>query len=336
MFDELIYCIALLYGAYQLYHYFSPPSTIPAAGNAVLITGADTGFGSMISRRLAKLGYTVIATCLTEKSAQEFQKELGDKHLAIKLDVTKSEDIEGAVGKVKEKTGGKLYALINNAGIGLSGLVDLVPMEQYRKTMEVNFFGLVAMTKTFLPLLMAHEDDSGRGRVICVASVAGFLGAPNLSSYCASKHAVEGFCDSLRREMKSWKVHVSTLEPGYMATNILDTLAKSGEIQQKLWEDAPKDARERWGEDFNRAIKKKYDILLNLAENPKKVIDAMEHAVTSSAPRSRYRVGNVSKFLLFPSCTFLPDWLTDFAIYHVDWVKTKPAGAVGNPLKEWH
>ncbi|CAF4564649.1 unnamed protein product, partial [Rotaria magnacalcarata] len=126
-------------------------------------------------------------------------EKLSSRATVFRLDITKEEDIEAAFQLVKQKTQ-VLHALVNNAGIVTSGYIDWIQVDTVRQLMNVNFFGHVTMTKRFLPLLIAKRDS----RVINVSSICGFISLPGSTAYCASKCALESFCDCLRREMKPW------------------------------------------------------------------------------------------------------------------------------------
>ncbi|CAF5117215.1 unnamed protein product, partial [Rotaria sp. Silwood1] len=140
--------------------------------------------------------------------------------------------------------------------------------------------------EVFLPLLIAKRDS----RVVNICSVAGYLALPSGSAYCASKYAFESFSDCLRREMLPWGLRVSIIEPGYMRTSILEVSLKSLEDS---WNQLSDGVKERWGEDFLRATfnTRKNSPLRKHAEDPMKVVRALQHAVMNTVPRIRYRPG---------------------------------------------
>ncbi|CAM4842366.1 unnamed protein product, partial [Rotaria magnacalcarata] len=181
--------------------------------------------------------------------------------------------------KQVEKKTTTLHALVNNAGIAISGYIDWNTSEFLRKTMDVNFFGHVAMTKKFLPLLISKRDS----RVINICSVAGFLAPSYLSAYSASKYALESFSDCLRREMAPWGLRVSAIEPGFMRTPIIESTSISFE---DLWSSLPKDVQMRWGEDFvkENLSKRATSPLIKYAEDPMKVVRALQHAIINTKP----------------------------------------------------
>ena len=189
-----------------------------------------------------------------------------------------------------------------------------------RKMMDVNFFGHVAMTKKFLPLLIAKRDS----RVVNICSVAGYLTKPGMSAYSASKYALESFSDCLRREMAVWNLKVSIIEPGFMRTAIVEGQDKS---LQKLWNGLENDVKERWGEEFfNKQIKQVLNnIFMKKAENPAKVVQALKHAVMNTVPRIRYRPGWQSSYIMFPISRG-PAWLVDFLMIRPSLKGALPAG----------
>jgi NAD(P)-dependent dehydrogenase (short-subunit alcohol dehydrogenase family) len=154
----------------------------------ILITGCDSGFGLLTAQKCLKLRYYVVALCLTDKGVkdlEEYTKNNGfNRCLVIKADVTKEDHIKHAAQKVEKTLNSdkklKLWAVVNNAGIAPSGFLDWLSMDAYRKTMEVNFFGVVMVTKGFLQLLKRCKYS----RIINVSSMAGHGGFPHGSAYC--------------------------------------------------------------------------------------------------------------------------------------------------------
>lgn len=176
-------------------------------GRAILVTGCDSGFGLEFSLSLVKKGWKVYAGCLTPQGVASLQtKAAGSKGtlIALPMDVTKQADIDRVVKKIKEESPKKLFAVVNNAGVGQGGLVDWTPLESYRKTMEVNLFAMIAVCKACLPLL-----KESKGRIVNVTSIAGiFYGAPCMSAYAASKHGTpETGTKSITPLLRSFLIH---------------------------------------------------------------------------------------------------------------------------------
>lgn len=191
----------------------------------VLITGATSGFGKLLVEAFLKNGDLVIATGRSLSTRKEiFGKEraaYSDKIVEITMDVTNKVEVEAAVKAVEMKFG-SVDILINNAGYGLFGALEDLEEEEIRYQMEVNFFGTVNVTKSFLPLLR-----KAKGKIFNFSSVFGFMGFPLTGLYCASKYAVEGLTESLRGELAPHGVQVCLIEPGGYRTNFGNNLAWS-------------------------------------------------------------------------------------------------------------
>lgn len=311
--------ILFAYVLYEVYRQLFPAANVNPEGKYVLISGCDSGFGNGLAIELDRQGFHVFAGVFESESQAKLEKQLSSRAIVFPLDVTRKQDIESALKLVKQKTT-SLHALVNNAGVITSGHIDWITVESIRQLMEINFFGHVAMTKAFLPLLITKRNS----RVINVCSVAGFLAGPTTSAYSASKYALESFSDCLRREMAPWNLHVSIIEPGVMRTPIIE---KHGLSVRELAMQMPTEIKERWGMDFLSCHfdKLKNNPLIKFAEDPKKVVGAMQHAVNSTAPQIRYRPGWQSKFVYLP-LSMLPTWLADMYFAKTRALPMLPAG----------
>ena len=150
----------------------------------------------------------------------------------VMIDVTDAASIGAAAAKIKEQTGHYgLAGLVNNAGIGVSGPLELIPIEELRRQFEVNVIGHIAVTQAFLPLLRI-----AKGRIVNIGSVNGALASPYLGPYSASKFAMEAITDALRIELRTWGIRVSIVEPGPIATPIWE---KSFAAADRLADDHP-------------------------------------------------------------------------------------------------
>lgn len=191
----------------------------------VLITGATSGFGKLLVEAFLRNGDYVIATGRNLSGRKEvFEKErssYSDKILEVTMDVTNKAEVASAVALIESKHG-SVDILINNAGYGLFGALEDLEEEEIRYQMEVNFFGTVNVTKSFLPLLR-----KAKGKIFNFSSVFGFMGFPLTGLYCASKYAVEGLTESLRGELAPHGVQVCLIEPGGYRTNFGNNLAWS-------------------------------------------------------------------------------------------------------------
>ncbi|CAF1090162.1 unnamed protein product [Adineta steineri] len=318
----IIAFVLLLYITYRLYQHFFPAPDINPQGKYVLISGCDTGFGNALAIELDKQGFNVFAGIYSNNSKATLTSQLSSRATVFVLDITQQQDIDKAYEMIKGKTN-TLHALVNNAGVIAAGHIDWITVDSVRQVMDINFFGHVAMTKTFLPLLITKRDS----RVVNICSIAGFISVPSGTAYCASKYALESFSDCLRREMFTWGLRVSIIEPGIMRTPIIQKHAQATNyVNMQL----PSDVKERWGEDFFACHfeKLRQNPLLKWAEDPIKVVRALQHAVTSTAPHIRYKPGWQSKLIYYP-LSMLPTWLAD--IY---FIKTRSSPIIPAGIKK--
>ena len=308
-----------VYGAYRLYQHFYPTPDINPRDKYVLISGCDSGFGNGLAIELDKQGFLVLAGVYSSANVDKLKSILSSNATVFQLDITSQDDIDRAFELVSSKTK-VLHALVNNAGIGASGMIDWITVDSMRQVMEVNFFGHVAMTKTFLPLLIAKRGS----RVVNICSVAGYITKPGMSSYAASKYAFESFSDCLRREMAVWNLRVSIIEPGFMRTNIMQGHDKALRV---LWETVPESVKQRWGEAFlDKTVESvKNNIFMKYAEDPAKVVRALKHAVMNTTPRIRYRPGIQSSCIMF-AISRGPAWLADKLMIRPSLQGALPAG----------
>jgi NAD(P)-dependent dehydrogenase (short-subunit alcohol dehydrogenase family) len=309
----------LLYVTYRLYQHIFPSPNIDPHGKYVLISGCDSGFGHQLAIELDKQGFHVFAGVYTANNKDSLIKQLSSRAIVFPLDITQQQDIDSAFDLIKQKTN-TLHAIINNAGISRSGYIDWITVELMRKTMDVNFFGHVAMTKKFLPLLIAKRDS----RVVNICSMYGFISGPAKSAYCASKYALESFSDCLRREMMAWDLKVSIIEPGFMRTPMIEG---HNSFMRDLLAGLPADVKDRWGDEFFKFQIKQVaaNVFIQNAENPSKVVRALRHAVMNTVPCIRYRPGWQSSIFFFP-LSMCPAWLADLVIARIGGSGVLPAG----------
>lgn len=247
----------------------------------VLVTGCSSGFGLDATVELARRGCDVVATMRNLDKRDRLDKTVADAGVAhrvhvARLDVTDDDSIVAAV-----RDAGELDAVVNNAGIAVGGAFEEVSDEQFRAVMETNFFGVLAVTRAVLPAMR----ERGTGRIVVVSSVSAFHGGPGMSSYHASKWAVEGWAESLAMEVRSFGVDVVLVEPGSYATDIWDTSAR---VMPPGSPYAP------MAEKLERYVDEK---IRGRARDPKEVAVAIADAVTSPRPRFRYPVGPDAKVM---------------------------------------
>ena len=191
----------------------------------VLITGCSTGIGSALVSQCRALGWGVVATARSLEALAPLDS--GEDLLRLALDVTRPESIEAAAAAC---AGLRLTALINNAGYGQMGPLELLETAELRAQFETNVLGLHAVTRAFLPLIRRNAAD-GEGRIVQVASVLGRMSIPLAGAYCASKHAVVALAEALRLEVAPG-IQVLLVEPGAIQSEFRQTLAK-------VWGDLP-------------------------------------------------------------------------------------------------
>jgi NAD(P)-dependent dehydrogenase (short-subunit alcohol dehydrogenase family) len=189
----------------------------------VVVTGVSSGIGRAIALDLITAGYTVFGSVRRIEDASALVEQGKGQFIPLLFDVTDDDGIDRAVAEVKQQVGSAgLAGLVNNAGINVSGPFLHQPAEQFRQIIEINFLGLVAVTRAFLPLLGAegHVPRAQPGRIINIGSVQGIFAVPFMSAYASSKHAIEGFAQALRREMIPYGISVSTIEPNFTKSDI--------------------------------------------------------------------------------------------------------------------
>ncbi|MBM7655350.1 SDR family oxidoreductase [Neobacillus cucumis] len=184
-----------------------------------IVTGSSSGFGFLCVIELALKGFTVIATMRDTNKAKALldlakEKELDNDIHVTSLDVTSSDSIHDFKKYLDNYS--QIDVLINNAGFAVGGFSEELSIEDYRRQFETNFFGVIAVTNAVLPIMRASKQ----GRIINMSSISGRFGFPGLSAYTASKHALEGYSESLRLELRPFGIDVSLIEPGSYQTNI--------------------------------------------------------------------------------------------------------------------
>ena len=249
----------------------------------VVITGASTGIGRACAMRLDGAGFRVFAGVRRDQDGQALQQAASDQLRPLHIDVTDTHSIDDARGVVAGAVGeAGLAGLVNNAGIGRGGPMELLPLEEVREVMEVNYLGPVAVTQAFLPLLRR-----GQGRVVNMSSIAGRMAAPFLGPYTAAKHALEAFSDALRVELQPWGMHVAVIEPGSIDTLIW---GKALEAADELEEGAQEETLALYRRQLD-ALRETVEKTAAAGIAPDEVAKAVEHALTASRPKARYLVG---------------------------------------------
>jgi NAD(P)-dependent dehydrogenase (short-subunit alcohol dehydrogenase family) len=259
-----------------------------AETKAIVITGASSGIGEACALRFHELGWRVFAGVRRDGDGRSLVERTSPRVTPIELDVTRQETIDAARALVEAAVGeGGLQGLVNNAGIGVGGPVEGLDLGALRHQFEVNLFGQVAVSQAFLPLLRA-----GRGRIANMSSMAGRVSQPFFAPYCASKHALEAFTDSMREELAPWGIHVAAIEPGVITTPIW---GKAEEQAGEGRRNASPQIVELYGKATDRLIRV-LDEIPARGIPPARVADAVEHALTAARPRTRYPVGSDARW----------------------------------------
>ena len=243
----------------------------------VFITGASSGFGRLTTKKFQAEGWNVVATMRSPKKENELNQL--DNVLVAELDVTKPETITNAVKEATDKFG-TIDVLVNNAGYGTMGPMEAGTDEQIRYQIEVNFFGLINVTKSVLPIMRAEK----KGIIINISSMGGRTTFPYLSLYHATKFAVEGLTESIQYELNPLGINLKLVEPGAFKTDFstrsLQLFDTSG------------------FEDYQEHLNKYLNQLGNAVENaaePQEVVDTIYEAATDDSDRLRYLVGADAK-----------------------------------------
>ena len=242
---------------------------------AILVTGASTGIGRHLAETLAESGYHVYAGARKEKDLAALNAI--DNITAVKLDVTKQDQVDAVAAMIKEKGTG-LYGLVNNAGVGGGGEVVDTPIEDQTFVYRVNVEGVYRTTKAFAPMVM-----EAKGRIVTTGSIAGTIsGFPGFSAYSGSKHWIEAYTDGLASEMEPHGVFVSVVEPGNYKSNI-----RRSSVARRM------EQTKAAGGEVTEEMKKAYDATAERElsyKEPDEVSEAFMHALFDDEPLRRYVV----------------------------------------------
>ena len=249
---------------------------------SVVVTNVSTGIGWGAAKVLIQNGFCVFGSVRKTQDAERLSKEFGANFIPLIFDVTDEPAVQAAAKQVREQLNGEtLFGLVNNAGIAVPAPLMHQPIEDFRKQMEVNLIGQMIVTQAFVPLLGSDRSLRGKpGRIVNIGSVGGKVGAPFLGAYAASKHALEGFSESLRRELMLYGIDVIIVGPGSVATPIWDK-AEQVDISMYANTDYIESARrmQKYAvEDGRRGYP------------PEKVGEVVLQALTAPKPRVRYSV----------------------------------------------
>ena len=270
---------------------------------SVLVTGVSTGIGKAIAEELLKNDFLVIGSVRKKNDAEYFEENYKNNFKSIILDVTKKKDIENAkkeVEKILLENKSYLCSIVNNSGIALGGPVRYLDVDIFRKQFEVNFFGLIEVTKTFMDLLIESNKYKMKNKIINIGSISGKRSYPFVGPYTASKHALEGLSDALRRELLIHEVDVVLLQPGPIRTPIWE---KVPDIENNPFLKTEYEVPLR---KFNKGY-----IQLGIDGFPSHVIgERVVKIMKTNSPKTRYVITpKIFKNFLIPG--FLPDRWVD-------------------------
>ena len=253
----------------------------------VVITGASTGIGAASAILIAEKGFRVFAGVRREADGEALKARASGNLTPLSIDITDEASISEAVDAVAKSVGERgLAGLVNNAGIVKPGPLELQPIADFRRQLEVNLIGQVAVTQAFLPLIRR-----GRGRIVNVGSIGGRLVLPLHGAYSASKFGMEAVSDALRLELRQWRIPVSLIDPGATNTAIFGkTLAEIDEMEEMLGE--------RGHAEYHSQIAAVRRLVEKTAAGAAPVGDLAETvatALTAKKPKSRYLAGHGAK-----------------------------------------
>ncbi|XP_043854102.1 D-beta-hydroxybutyrate dehydrogenase, mitochondrial isoform X2 [Dromiciops gliroides] len=295
-----------------------PPSQ--QSSKAVLVTGCDSGFGLSIAKHLHSRGFMVFAGCLLKDKGEAGSKELDamncERMKTVQLDVCDSAEVEKAIQFIQEnlkdpKEG--MWGLVNNAGISTFGEVEFTSLETYKEVAEVNLWGTIRTTKASLPLLRR-----AKGRVVNISSMLGRMASAARSTYCITKFGVEAFSDCLRYEMYPLGVKVSVVEPGnFIAATRLYSRERIQAIAEKMWNNLPEVVRRDYGRKyFDEKVSSMEKYCNSGSTDTAPVIEAVNHALTSKTPYTRYHPMDYYWWLRMQIMTHTPGAFSDMIYTH--------------------
>jgi NAD(P)-dependent dehydrogenase (short-subunit alcohol dehydrogenase family) len=270
---------------------------------SVLVTGAGRGIGKAITEHLAARGWDVIAGVRSERDAEAIAALAPQRIASVILDVTDA----GHIAALNESLPERLDAVVNNAGIVVSGPMEAVTPEDWRKQLEINVIGQLAVTRAVLPRLRAS-----RGRVVFISSVNGRMSMSLVGAYCASKFALEAAADALRMELRPWHIGVAIVEPAQTDTDMWRT---ANDMVEQTEASLTPEQRDLYAKHI-AGMKKMIPLSQKMAVPAEKVSAVVEEALTARRPRARYVVGAGNK-LQVALMTNLPAWARDRVLRRV-------------------
>jgi len=265
---------------------------------SVLVTGAARGIGKTLVTHLRAKGWDVIAGVRRQSDADALAAL--PRVTPVLLDVTDDEQVAGLPSVLP----GRLDAIVNNAGIAVSGPIEALTAAQLRQQLDVNVVGQLAVTSAVLPLLRESA-----GRIVFISSVNGRISLPLLGAYSASKFALEAAADALRLELKPWNIHVSVVQPAQTDT---DLWRKADQTVDEMEAQMSTSHRSLYAKHI-AGMRKSIPLSRRLAVPPEKVAEVVQDALTAASPRARYPVG-IGPAVQMGVVTKLPTGIRDLLI----------------------
>lgn len=272
---------------------------------SVLITGASTGIGRATALHLDAAGWRAFAGVRREEDAASLREAGSERLVPLLLDVTDSAQIAAAAERIGEEVGeAGLDGLVNNAGIAVPGPLETLPIDDFKRQIEVNLTAHVVVTQAMVPAIRR-----ARGRIVFITSIGGLMAFPMFGAYHAAKFGLEAVGDVFRQELRPWGIKVAIVEPGSIATPIWE---RGDEAVDSL----AGRAREGHADLYGKAIEAYREVARKTGARgipPERVAAKIEHALSARRPRTRYLVGADARGQAF-AAKFLPDRLLDWVV----------------------
>jgi NAD(P)-dependent dehydrogenase (short-subunit alcohol dehydrogenase family) len=271
-------------------------------GQVVIITGASAGIGEQTARRLGRGGARVVISARRRDRLDSLMREIqaaGGEALAVAADITSADDRASLVDQTV-RAFGRIDGLVNNAGYGVRGPIEIVPVDDIRRNFETNVFSLIGLSQLVIPIMRKQ----GAGRIINISSVAGRIARPLSSVYDSTKHALEALSDGMRGELAPFGIKVVVIEPGFILTEFLQV---SSDVSRPVIE------KESPYSGFFATFNRGADRMRKIAGRPDDIARLVERALTSARPRIRYAAPAHARIFLALK-RMLPEGVIDYAI----------------------